>query len=133
MEINISGSPNIYFTENCHGCFTGREAKPIANVSVYPNPAYDIITIRSAHAGHMSVEITSSKGQLISIQEMDGTTLQLDLSSFQKGVYFITIRSKDFLTTRKIVKLWEYIRDSSRIEHLVPECLSSAMSGTQVA
>ncbi len=105
MEINISGSPNLYFTENCHGCFTGREAFPIANVSVYPNPAYDFITIRSAQPEHMSVEITSSKGQLISIQEMDGTTLQLDLSSFQKGVYFITIRSKDFLTTKKIIKL----------------------------
>jgi len=36
---------------------------------------------------------------------MDGPTLQLDLSSLQKGIYFITIRSKDFLTTRKIVKL----------------------------
>jgi hypothetical protein len=105
MEINISGSPNLYFTENCHGCFTGIEAFPIANVSVYPNPAYDIISIRLAQPEHMSVKITSPKGQLISIQEMDGTTLQLDLSSFQKGVYIITIRSKDFLTTRKIVKL----------------------------
>jgi hypothetical protein len=53
----------------------------------------------------MSVEITSSTGQLISSKEMDGTTLQLDLSSFEKGVYFITVRSKDFLTTLKIVKL----------------------------
>jgi len=105
MEINISGSPNLYFTENCQGCFTGIEEILHSNVSVYPNPAYDIITIRSAQPEHMSVEITSSKGQLISIHEMDGTTLQLDLSSFQKGVYFITIRSKDFLTTRKIVKL----------------------------
>jgi hypothetical protein len=105
MEINVSGSLNIYFTENCQGCFTGIEEIPDSKVSVYPNPAYDFITIRSAQPEHMSVEITSSKGQLISIQEMDGTTLQLDLSSFQKGVYFITIRSKDFLTTRKIIKL----------------------------
>jgi hypothetical protein len=36
---------------------------------------------------------------------MEGTTQQLDLSSFQSGVYFITIRSKDFVTTRKIIKL----------------------------
>ena len=105
MEINISGSPNLYFTETCHGCFTGIEAKPDSKVSVYPNPAYDMITISSAQADHLSVEITSTKGQLISIQEMDGNTLQLDLSSFQKGVYLITIRSKDFLTTRKIIKL----------------------------
>ncbi len=37
--------------------------------------------------------------------EMEGTSHQIDLSTFQKGVYFITIRSKDFATTRKIIKL----------------------------
>jgi hypothetical protein len=31
--------------------------------------------------------------------------LQLDLSSFEKGVYFLTIRFRNFLTTRKIAKL----------------------------
>ncbi len=31
-------------------------------------------------------------------------THKLDLSLFPKGVYFITIRSKDFVTTRKIIK-----------------------------
>ncbi len=105
MEINIAGSPNLYFTENCQGCFTGREEIPDSDLSVYPNPANEFVTIRSAHPEHMSVEISSPKGQLISIHEMDGTTLQLDLSSFQKGVYIITLRSKDFLTTRKIIKL----------------------------
>jgi len=105
MVINISGSPNLYFTENCCGCSTGREEIPGSNVLVYPNPAYDFITIHTAHPGNITVKITSPGGQLISSKEMDGTTLQLDLSSFRKGVYFITIRSKDFLTTRKIVKL----------------------------
>ena len=105
MEVNISGSPNVYFTENCTGCSTGIEETPPSEVSVYPNPANEYITIRSAHPDYMSVEITSSAGLLISRKEMDGTTLQLDLSSFRKGVYFITIRSTDLLTTRKIVKL----------------------------
>ena len=51
MEINISGSENLYFTENCQGCITGLENIPDSNISVYPNPVDDIITIRSAHAG----------------------------------------------------------------------------------
>ena len=51
------------------------------------------------------MEITSLNGQLLLSQELKGPTHYLDLSSFQKGVYFITIRSKDFVTTRKIVKL----------------------------
>ena len=105
MKVNISGSPGVYFTENCTGCATGMEAFLYSEISIYPNPVYDFITIRSVHPEHRSVEITSSAGQLISSKEMDGTTLQLDLSSFGKGVYFITIRSRDVLTTRKIVKL----------------------------
>jgi hypothetical protein len=105
MEINISGSPNLNFTENCSGCYTGREEILHSEVSVYPNPTHEFITIRLAHPEHMSVEISSSKGQLISSKEMDGTTLQIDLSPFRQGVYFITIRSRDFLTTKKIVKL----------------------------
>jgi hypothetical protein len=36
---------------------------------------------------------------------MEGTSHQLDLSSLQKGVYLISIRSKDFVTTRKVIKL----------------------------
>jgi len=36
---------------------------------------------------------------------MEGTVHQIDLSSFKKGVYFITIRSKEYVTTEKIIKL----------------------------
>ena len=44
-------------------------------------------------------------GHQILFEEMEGPNHQLDLSSFQNGVYFITIRSKDFVTCRKIIKL----------------------------
>ncbi|MFO7933198.1 MAG: T9SS type A sorting domain-containing protein [Bacteroidales bacterium] len=33
-----------------------------------------------------------------------GSSLSLDISSFQTGVYFITVSSGDFVTTRKVVK-----------------------------
>jgi photosystem II stability/assembly factor-like uncharacterized protein len=71
----------------------------------YPNPTSNLLTIDAEQQDHYSIEITSLNGQLLLSQEMKGTTHQLDLSSFQSGVYFITIRSKDFVTTRKIVKL----------------------------
>jgi len=63
------------------------------------------LTIESVKPNHHSIEITSLNGQQILSGEMEGTSHQIDLSSFQKGIYFITIRSKDFVTTRKIVKL----------------------------
>ena len=74
-------------------------------IRLYPNPAQDIVTIETGKSEQCTIEITSINGQLVYRIRMNETKLKIDLSSFQKGVYFITIRSKDFVTTRKIIKL----------------------------
>jgi len=73
-------------------------------LSIYPNPTKDLLTIETGIVGKHIIEITSLNGQLINSIEMVGSSHQLDLSSLQKGAYFITIRSKDFVTTEKIIK-----------------------------
>jgi hypothetical protein len=98
VTIDTSGSPNVEFED----CSVDIEEYKLL---IYPNPLNDQLTIETGIIGHNVIEITSLNGQLIYSTEMEGTTYQLDLSSFQKGVYFITIRSKDFVTTRKIIKL----------------------------
>jgi N-acetylneuraminic acid mutarotase len=72
---------------------------------IYLNPTNTLITIQGGLPGKKVIEIYSLNGHLILSREVRGTTHQLDLSSLQEGVYFITIRSKDFVTTRKIIKL----------------------------
>jgi len=74
-------------------------------IRLYPNPTNTLLTIETKYSDHYSIEITSLNGQEIYTAEMQGTSHQVDLSSFQKGIYFITIRSKEFVSTRKIVKL----------------------------
>jgi len=74
-------------------------------IQLFPNPASNMITLETQEPGPYSLEIISLNGQQILMGEMDGTTHQIDLSSFQKGVYLITIRSKGKLITEKIVKL----------------------------
>jgi len=74
-------------------------------LSIAPNPVYDLLTIGTTLSGQHLILLTNLNGQLIISKELEGTTHQLDLSSFNKGIYFITIRSKDFVTTRKIIKL----------------------------
>ncbi len=76
-----------------------------AGIRIYPNPTNDILTIETGNVGQHSIEINSLNGQLIYQTIWKEPSHQIDLSSFQKGVYFITIRSKDFVTTRKIIKL----------------------------
>jgi len=85
----------------------GTDIQPFekTGLSIYPNPTDDLISIETSVAGRYQLEISSLNGQEIYSGEMEGSTHQIDLSSFQKGAYFITISSKDFVTTRKIIKL----------------------------
>jgi hypothetical protein len=72
---------------------------------IYPNPLNDQFTIETGLTVQYTIEVCSLNGQLIYKTRTDGPSRQLDLSSFQKGIYFITIRSQNSVTTRKIIKL----------------------------
>jgi hypothetical protein len=74
-------------------------------ISVFPNPFINHLDVQTGLSEDYIIEISSLNGQIMYRMTMDGQSCQLNLSSFQKGVYFITIRSKDFVTTRKIIKI----------------------------
>ena len=73
--------------------------------SCFPNPAHDVITIQTIEPGEYSVEISAITGQTIFSQTFSGMSLQLDLSSFGRGTYFIILRNGKHKTTRRILKL----------------------------
>lgn len=73
-------------------------------IKIFPNPSFDMLSIETGLADRYKIEITSLNGQEIYSGNMEGTTHQIDLSSFQKGVYFITISSKNLVVTSKIIK-----------------------------
>jgi hypothetical protein len=83
---------------------TGIEDLEGFGTSFYPNPVSDILTIETDQTTELSVKITSLNGQVIEDRNFTGNLHQIDLSSVQKGVYIITVRSADFITTKKIVK-----------------------------
>ena len=72
--------------------------------SIYPNPSTSLLTIKTDNPDCYSLEIHSLNGQLIYKEEMEGNSKQIDMSPFSKGVYFITIRSKEGVRTEKVVK-----------------------------
>jgi len=74
-------------------------------IELFPNPVKKVVTLYTYRDGSYILTISSINGVPIYTTQLEGTTYQIDLSSFQNGVYFITIRSKDFVTTKKIVKL----------------------------
>jgi hypothetical protein len=72
---------------------------------IYPNPTSDFANIETDDLKTYTIEIHSLNGQLLQSTQMEGPTHQIDLSSFEKGLYFITVRSEDFVRTEKIIKL----------------------------
>lgn len=70
--------------------------------AVYPNPASEILQIESAHQSISSVRIIDMLGKvLFSESAINVTNKTIDISSFSKGMYFVTINDN---TTKKIIK-----------------------------
>jgi len=76
-----------------------------SGLSIYPNPTWSRITIETRISDQFDIEITSVNGQVIHRETMDGTKHQVEMKHFQKGLYFVSIRSETFVTTRKVIKL----------------------------
>ena len=106
-----SGEYWVYFVDQCEnvseeltlgvGWKDLRTGKP----NIYPNPVSDLLIIEFNQLDEYTAEITSLNGRLLLNHKVQEPIYQIDLSSLHKGVYFITIRSKDFVSTRIIVKL----------------------------
>lgn len=74
-----------------------------ANVSVYPNPTSDIIQIEGVSA-KLLIKVYNALGSLI--LESENSTA-IDLSEFDKGIYYLKIynRNKEIVRVEKIVKI----------------------------
>jgi hypothetical protein len=103
---------------SCNNCFNasgplhcfwgpgvGTEQHNPSELRIYPNPVQDILYIEVPDTlrGGFEVVISDLNGR--EIFTSFGNMKQLDLSSFQKGVYLITIRSEGFVATEQIMKL----------------------------
>jgi len=75
-------------------------------VSVFPNPAIDNITIEtSSITNHQIIFIYNTQGQLIVQQPMQQTKINIDISGFEKGMYFIEVKTENGIAINKFVKL----------------------------
>jgi hypothetical protein len=104
VEVDTTDSPNVVFGKD-YCAAAGIEDDSQFGLSIYPNPTSSVLTIETGISGHYSIHVTTMSGQMVFSTEMEGTINQIDLSSFRKGVYVITIRSNDWVTMRKIIKL----------------------------
>ncbi|RKZ97300.1 MAG: hypothetical protein DRQ43_03175, partial [Gammaproteobacteria bacterium] len=99
------GSGNISEYKEFTIAGVGIDNKLAGNIRIFPSPTHDLITVQTREPGEYSIEIISMNGIIHLSRNFIGETHQIDITSFRKGVYVITVRSKDFVATGKIIKL----------------------------
>jgi len=98
-SVYIDGSPNIYFTTNC--TVTMNKFSTLNTLNIYPNPVKDLININNAD--NTTLEIMNTKGQLIFSKELNSNHEQIDISNFNKGIYFVKVQSGESMKVEKLL------------------------------
>jgi hypothetical protein len=73
------------------------------NVKLYPNPATTLLSIEMT-TPFQKFEITNLLGQVIYTSAINTNVLQVDVSDYTSGVYFVKLQGKDGVVTKKFVK-----------------------------
>ncbi len=112
----------ILFVSNVYGkiCMTDTTAKnckhidsvhitKISNllqdgISVYQNNAFNIIYIKSNNKKINRLMLSNSSGQVINIVNVNNNRSTLDMSRLNKGLYILTIETKDNTYSIKLMK-----------------------------
>lgn len=84
---------------------TSNPQSDIEQITIYPNPFIDKLFVRlSNNETSAVITLYDTTGQVIRKIKTDRSFLEIDLASFCKGIYFITIASNTEQTTRKLIK-----------------------------
>lgn len=68
---------------------------------IYPNPASDIVNVKSDY--HIiSVEVMNNSGQTVYSENVETTNFNVNVSQFERGIYFFRMKTEDETILRKI-------------------------------
>ena len=73
-------------------------------VEVYPNPTSSEITVQYASSPIRDVEVSDMYGKLLARIPVNDYRVDMDLSSFASGVYFLRVTMEQGVVTKRVVK-----------------------------
>jgi hypothetical protein len=93
------------FTLDGWDCSVGIVELLSTDVNIHPNPTQDWITVSLEEGTATSVSIRNSLGQLLLSDKKPSTNqVELDLSSYPTGIYFLQLEVDGQVITKKVVK-----------------------------
>jgi hypothetical protein len=72
------------------------------NLSVYPNPAADVITVSSALT-EGTIKVTDVSGKVVKTTELNGLSTTINTTGLNNGVYYVTVSNGTATSTEKVV------------------------------
>ena len=73
---------------------------------IYPNPVSDIVNIEaeSYYQANWQVQLINVQGKVLLQQSLSNKELQLQMTSYPPGIYYIRITSNVYKANHKIIK-----------------------------
>jgi hypothetical protein len=86
---NTGGAPGAYFDDVCFGegwMYTSVEEKLATTTQLYPNPATDMVNIKSDYTIE-SITVYNFAGQVVLTEAVNNTTYRVNTANFDAGIY----------------------------------------------
>ena len=83
---------------------TGIKTNALSQFVIYPNPSEKNIIVEFGFQANRTVEIIDVAGRLIFIEKSTQAIIQLDISNYSNGVYFLKVKDSNGYHQFKIVK-----------------------------
>jgi hypothetical protein len=98
----ISDSATVTVTVSGLGISTLNEDNN--TIKIFPNPTGSLINLSGGSLTINYIELYDIQGRLLETEKVNKTDLQLDLSKYQIGTYFIKIKTDNGTVSRKLIK-----------------------------
>ena len=74
------------------------------NITLFPNPVKENLNLKLDYfTSSQEISISDIQGKIIQNQMIEGLTTTINTSSFEKGIYFLTLFSDGNKTTQKFI------------------------------
>ena len=72
------------------------------DISIYPNPVKNVVSVEAE--GIRNIRLVDMLGQTLYDSDENGDAVQVDMSGFADGVYFMQVKTVNGIVTQKVVK-----------------------------
>ena len=101
-RINLWSEQNLIETGCSNMISSVSEIDLTDGISIFPNPASNIITIRNSQADYW-LEIFTVDGRLVNRYFTQEAEIRIDVSNFNNGIYFVRTNDSSKIQTEKFV------------------------------